>query len=227
MRFGKAYYGVKKIFASEILQLLAAIIMSAATLIGLSSAGSLSSILNSNDASSVLQVGLGTIISLACSAILSLIAIILMLVGLGQAGHDASAFKTGFAFALIQLLLQIASAVLPALNFGGANLPNILQTVNNVLNLIIVLLIIGGIRTLAERLGNYPMQKLGGTTDVILVISIIMSVAASTITLVMQANTVTTSISGILSIVSAILMAVFYIVFLVYLGKAKTMLRNS
>ncbi len=214
MRFPNAYAGVKKVFIAQILSLIAAIIVIPGS--ALATMGSVSVF---GGGGTGMIVG-GLILSLIGALILPLISVIMTIVGLAQASKDEEKFfRTAFIVSIIQLVISIIIGVYSARTAGVVGAPAGLKLISGILNLLLTIFIISGITEQARRLGNDSMFAKGKR---VLILCVILQVISLILNLV-SSNSVMLVLGGI----ALILSIVFYICYLVYLGKAVTMLQNS
>lgn len=220
MTFPNAFEGVKKLFTSEILKLIAAvcgIVAAVASIIALAGveADAVAAGVGGGIAATIFGFG---------AAVLLLIAYILKLVGLKKAGNDEPKFQQAFLLAIFALILSVVSSILSALNVGNGIVDDIVAIFAAVADVVIVVFVIQGIRNLAEKLGQSGMDEAGRKLLIIILVFYILSIVASLVVIIFGSNVATGVIAGILAVVAQILKMVGYIVFLVYLGRAKNML---
>ena len=106
MKFPNAENGVKKLFTAEILQIIAAVALAAAAVMGLVT---LANAANEN-AGATLGFGAGTLVFSIGGAVVSLIAFILTIVGLVKASKDDDGFKTALAFIILAVVATIVGS---------------------------------------------------------------------------------------------------------------------
>ena len=151
MKFVNAYKGVKKLFVVEIIQIAAALVL----LIG-------AIIAAVNVTSGANLVAGGTLISI--SGIALIVAFILTLIGLIQAGRDESHFKTGLWVIIIAIVLGAVSSILrmiPNVPPVVVTIANILDAISSASSLAVLILTLFGISGIASQLGNEEMAQRG------------------------------------------------------------------
>ena len=215
MRFPNAALGVKRIFTAEILSLLAAIlgaltVMGAAFTAGVSRVAIASSG-NVASGASLASLGFTAIFGIA-TLVLTVIAFFMKLFGVNKANADESSFGIAFALILISLVLSIISA------FLTGTIGSVLNILSQILNLIITWAIVNGIRNLAVRLSDSAMEAQGKTVFTLLLCSYGLSIVAKLISLFAPA------FASVLSVVALILQLVYYVLYLIFLSRAKKML---
>ncbi len=220
MTFPNAFQGVKKLFTSEILKLIATL----CALIG-SIAGVLTIAAAVNESNGgVVGGSIATVVLGLGATVLLLIAYILKLIGLKKAGNDEPRFAQAFIIAIFALILAVVSGILGSLNVGNGVVDTIFQILANVAEIIITVFVIQGIQNLAEKLNQHDIAETGSKLQIIIIVFYVLAIIASVLPLIFGANPATATISSIIAIVGAVLNLIAYIVFLVYLSKAKNML---
>lgn len=220
MTFPNAFNGVKKLFTSEILKLIAAVCAIVAAVAGIIALAGV-------EADAVVAGvggGIATVIFGVASAVLLLIAYILKLVGLKKAGNDEPKFQQAFLLAIFALILSVVASILSSLNVGNGVVDDIVSIFAAIADILIVVFVIQGIQNLAEKLNQNGMAETGRKLLIIILVFYILAIIATLVVIIFGANVATGVIAGILAVVAQVLKMVGYIVFLVYLGKAKNML---
>ena len=221
MRFPNAFGGVKKIWIAEILSLIGAAFGLIAAFMAIGTVGMAAAAGEAGTDAAVgaalggaLMGGMGMAALTLVAGIIGIVAIIIELVGLNQAGKDEINFKRGFYAALIGLVVSVVAAALRSNNV----LYTIFSIANTVIQIFILYSVVQGVRTLAEQMGNQEMVARSDTLFKLGVVFYGVSLLASIIGLF------AVTLSAILSIVAAVASIVLYILYLSYLGKAKNML---
>lgn len=224
MKFPNAYQGVKKVFSSEILDIIAAVCIFIAGIAAVVAAAGTQA---EDFGVAALAAGGGLLVAvifLMASVVLTIISEILKLVGLKKAGADETKFNSAFIMAIFVLIITVVSAILSTIN-GGRNIFDDLATgIAGILNIAMMIYVSQGITSLAEQLGNEKIAGTGRTVvtlySVILLIGILVRTASGF--MILDPNLAFAS--GILMIISAILSAVAYVIYVIFLGRAKKML---
>ena len=223
MTFPNGYKGVKKLFTAEILALISSVLLVAA---GIAVLVALAGALTAEGGAA--SVGLiGTSVFSIIAGILVIIAYILKLVGLKQAGKDSYRFHMAFTIAICTLNLAIISGILNAIFGANSVIDDIVQLIQRIANIVVIFMVIMGIQDFADQLHNDKMANRGNTVTWIIAIPYILSAIAGIIPGFFGANGTTGTISGVMLLISGILGIIGSIMYLVYLGQAKKMLKNN
>ena len=223
MRYPLAFGGVKKLFTSEILTLIAAV----CTLVGAVAAVLTLSALQNASEGGVRGGAFVTLLLGVGAAVLLLIAYIMKLIGLKKAAMDEAKFKQAFILAIIALILSAAASILNSLNIGNGIVDNIVRVFAIVADIFITIYVIQGIQNLAFKLDDQEVNATGSKLLIIIVVFYILALIATLIPIFFGANDATAVITGIIEIIGSVLNLIAAIVFIVYLGKAKTMLAEN
>ena len=220
MKFPNAYAGVKKIFTSEVLSIIAAICLLVALILGIVAAGSgANALINESGSAANATLGslIGAVVLIAAFGVLTIIAYILQIVGISKAAKDEPAFKTALIFVIIGAACAVAYAFTKN-NSDAAIVASISSTLQRVSNLGVSVYIIQGIRNLADRLNNGAISAKGGTIFKLILVFYGIIIIANIVAIF------SVTIAAILGIVSAVLDLIVYIIFIGLLSNAKKML---
>ena len=220
MTYPNAYKGVKKLFTSQILSLIATIVFFVVAILRLFSIGAADV-----DESVSLTLALIALIIGAIAGIIAVISYIFQIIGLKQAGNDDRNFYTAFVFAIIALVLTIVATILSSLNVANGFGDEIADVFNRFADIVIVAFVINGIKTLAEKLNQTKMAQKAKSLGIVQIVILALVVIAEVISLF--TGDAASTISAILALIAAILMIIFSIMYLVILGKAKKMLAEN
>jgi len=218
MQFENAYKGVKKIFIAELLSILAAVFVLAAA--------SMSAFVQL-DATHPLMIATGALILVGLG--ISIVSFVLKLVGLHQGGRDESRLKIGFYIVITAIVLTVVSFTLNIVNGATGGILtlaiNLIDTLVDVSKIILIIYILGGIGNLALSLNDEFMANrsrfLINLVAILFVASILLSFVPS---LIGNANEPLRIIFGVMSIVSALMELVAYILCVIHYGRAVKML---
>ena len=214
MRFPNAAAGVKKIFTSEILSLIAGLSSVIAAIGGVVLAAAATSADNSSDAAAAGLAGLGIFAVFGIgAAILLVIAFILKLVGINKAKVDEPAFKTAMIFVLVGIVATLIGGFI-----NNDTVKSIFDIISSVASLCVTLYIIQGIKNLADQLNDGAVSAKSSKIFMLIACIYCIRILASIISLFAP------TVAGILELVGAIVSIVQYIIFLTYLSQAKKML---
>ncbi|MBQ3264602.1 MAG: hypothetical protein IJH07_02370 [Ruminococcus sp.] len=223
MKFPNAAKGVKKIYTAEILALLSSIfLVIAACLFVFGYAAGEAGTANGSDVGLAMAGGsmiLALVFVLAWS-VLALIAFILNIVGIVNASHDETNFKS----ALLFLIVGIVSAILAGV-FANSNgtVSSLLYSLYNLMNVFVTIFVIAGGVKLADRLNRGDVGRKGSNVLKLIIIINVLSLIASLISTFMG-GMVASVAAGVLLIVALVLNIVQYFMYLSFLSKAKKML---
>lgn len=200
MKFPNAYEGVKMLFIAEIFHIIGLIFF------GIGGGFTLSF--------NAFVIGfeggiIGSGVLAGIGAILILIAFIIHLIGLYQAGKDEQKYiKAAFIFVVVGIILSIIAVFVP-----------FLYTFREIICLVVFWLIIAGVMELANTLQDEAVKSLGKTTTIIILITYIIAI----ILLFLRPSVAST----ILVTIAMVLQIIGVIFFLAFLWKAKVMLAKE
>ncbi|MBQ2677601.1 MAG: hypothetical protein IJF96_01650 [Firmicutes bacterium] len=205
MTYMEAYYGVKKVFIAQVLAAITALAGIAAAAIE-ANAGQ-----GDGKAAEVLASFGGILL------ILTIVSYILSLIGLKQAARNEPFFRTAFTISLLGLVCSLGGGVLSAIGYESAQ--SIAEFANQMLQIMIIIYVIYGIISLAGKLKDEKLEQNGKRLvmliTVLLFISIIISLMAD-----MFSKKAGEMVVGAVGIVSALLLFVSYVLYLILLGRA-------
>lgn len=234
MKFPNAAKGIKKIFSAEILHLIGAILMIIAAsfaVVGLSTAAiDVNSLPNTQNiselftgangtaAATLIMIGIGLV---GIAFILYFIAFILNLVGYINARHDGNEFMTALVFLLISIVFSAVYGFTIYNSIGGVmySLATLCQTIATIF-------VIAGVVKLADRLNRGDVGSMGSNILKLLITIEVIAFVVSLITTFMG-GAVASVTAAILLLVAFILSFIKYIMYLIFLAKAKQMLAEG
>ena len=217
MKYQNAFNGLKRIYNSEILSLIAAAL------------GAVASSFGGQAYQEISGEGLtpgtvaGIMIPLMAAGIIAIVAAVMELLGLKDAAEDDEYFKTGYTYALIGLVVSIAVSVLQYMKIGGGLLDDFGKLVSSFVQIAVTFYVISGIKNLAEKLGDAEMAGRGKKVFNIYAVTVILASVVTLLTTVLSGN-LQTVIAGILGVVTLVLTVVGYVLYLRYLRSAREML---
>lgn len=215
MKFTNAFEGVKKIFAAEILALIASVcgtIALALPVVALVAAANQSGGGTAASLGGLVVVGIATVV-------LSIIAFIFKLIGVNKASKDEPSFK----IALYLILAGIAVSVAGGIFNSNATASSIFSALGEVVNLGVTIFIIQGIKNLAAKLGDEKMVKKGDTIFKYIIAIYVLVIIAQIVAMILQ-NSAALVVALVIIVITGILEIIQYILYLIYLSKAKKML---
>ena len=214
MTFPNAYNGVKKIFTSQILVLIGAILIGVAAVMGGATA------VSTTNGTMNIDVAVGTTAGAAgvalVGSVLIIVGYIINLVGLHQAGKDEKRyFKPAFIIAIVTLILAIVAGLFS----DNATLQSVVSLISRVAEMFVIIFTIAGIGELANKLNRPQIASFGNKVLILILVAQILAVIAN---MIGSGN----AAAG-MSIAGSILAIVSYIAFLVYLSRGKNMLQSA
>ena len=215
MRFTNAYSGVSKIRTAQILSIIVATIGLLVTI--MSATLDVNSIGDNPSGSIMALVGAIAILGLAM-AVLSIIALIMTIGGINRASKDEPIFKT----ALAAVIVNIVAAAVGAAIQDDPTVSHLISVVNSVAQMLAAYFVVRGIMNLADQLSDEDMVADGKRTLTLILVTFAAGVAFSIIGNFF--SNATAPAASVLLIAAAVLLIAQYVVYLVYLGKAKRML---
>ena len=215
MNFPNAYKGVKKIFTAEIFAIVSLVLLLICP---------------------ILAVVLTKMTSDTGTAVVALVSLIVLFAGLGLAVASFVVNLTGivqakkdegrFYYALVFVIIPIIASIFVAIFSQNTYVQNIANTINNVCEVMVMIYIIGGIRNLAEKLGDGKMVSSGNfALRVIITIYVLLLIARVT-AIVFCFIPVMVVAAGIISIIAGVLDVFVHIYYFFYLGRAVKMLKQ-
>ena len=229
MKFPNAYEGVKKIFTSTILSIIGGFCMVCVAIAAIIALVAAAATVGGEAGAEGTAIGVGAaaVILLLASGVLGIISTILLLVGLKRAGKDEENFNSGFVCAIFVLVFTVVSTALSSINGGNNFYDDIAIVIANILRIATMMYVTRGISSLAEQLDNQKMVNTGSKLylafSAVLIVATILQLISS---IVAYNNVVATAASALL-IASGITSIVAYIVYVIYLGRAKKMLKEA
>lgn len=232
MTYPNAYAGVKRILSARILYLIAAILLIGGAVFFMvsnkmiTSEGVNTAVLDElmNDPSKAVEVVGPVSIPVLLGLALFVVAFIMELVGLGKAGKDEGAFRTGLWVAIIGL---VACIVLGVVN---STENTILTAVSNIvaqlIGIIVAFCIVKGIMNLAVKLNKADMLPTGKVINVFLAIWLIVAIITIVLPLVVPGEQME-QIAQYISLVGDLAGIIAFFMILAYLGRAKKMLAEN
>ena len=222
MKFPNAYQGIKKVFSAEILSLIGSACMIIFAVFGIVAIAGVST--SADEA--VVAGGVGAVVFGLAGGVLSLIGLIFLLIGTKRASADEQAFGQAFVYIIFSLILTVASAIISTIRPAGI-WDDLSTTIANICALFATIYIINGVQKLARKLDRPDMVTQGNTYMIMLTIVYVIQIITRVIPVFFGSNAATSNVAGILSLAAEIFSLIVYIVYLVFLGKAKKMLKEN
>lgn len=223
MRFPNAAKGIKKIFAAEILSLIATVAFSIATVFGI-----MISYANKEGGEVALGVSsVGLLIFLLGAIVLTVLAMIFKLIGVVQSSKDEPSFKMVLYFVVFGLIVNAILAVFTIFFQDNPFLYSLINSISSVISFINLLLIILGVGSLGAQLGNQEVVLRSGSQFKIILWIGIISLLARLFAAFAPVSYFAQWVMLSFAFIATFLSIVQYILYLVLLGKAKKMLAES
>ena len=215
MNFPNAHKGVKKIFTAEIIAIFAAILLlcGAVTTLVLSKMESIPE---------ATVPAVAALLTLLCGLGLAAASFILNLVGILQAKKDENNFYYAFVFVIIPIITSVFAAIFSKNSY----VQSISDGVRNICEVIVMIMIIGGIRELANKLGRQDMVNSANRAYRIITAVYVLLIIARVIEVVFDFLPMMVTAAGILSIIAGVLNIVAHVYYFVFLGRGVKMLRQ-
>lgn len=223
MKFPNAAKGMKKIYTSEILKLIATIFLIAAVImIVIAVAGG-----RVGDSIGSALAGGGLIGAGVCVLVwivLVIVGSILKLVGIINASRDEESFKSALIFWIISVAAMIVSSILIANNANMAG--NLLNTFAELVEVFITIFVIAGGVKLADRLNRGDISTKGSNVLKLIILVNVLSLIAQLVSTFMG-GIVVSAVAGVIFLAALLLEVIQYFMYLSFLSKAKKMLIKS
>ena len=218
MKFPNVAKGIKKLYLGEILTLLGVIIGVGLMILLVANGFSLGeSGAAFAEKAEATGMAIPFVIYFVGTLILFLVGYILCLAGITQASHDEESFKRALWAALLGVAVVLLSAVLQQNN---AAVSKWLEVASTVCSMTVTLLVLDGIKNVADKLGNKEMSALSRNCSRIVLYPFILSLLAEVIVAVLSLND---STSNLFKIAIWLMDIVAYLLYLRVLAKAKVM----
>ncbi len=219
MTFPNAYFGVKKIFTAEILNLIGTVALAVA---GIASAFLMAGLVSGSGAAAI-GGGIAFVIFSIGAAVLGIVGLIFMIIGLRLAGMDDENFKTGLILAIISLALKVVTGILSSL-IGTTIYDDLSNAIAEILMIGVTLFVVKGISHLSAKLGEVDMEEKGRKLYILYAIIMCASVVLRFIGSIISTKSIVATGAAILAIAAGVASIVAYIIYLKYLSQAKKML---
>lgn len=209
--YGNAKRGITLIYMGQLLSIAAAIIMSI-------SVGMIA--IKGGDTPTVEDVSSTSMILMVVGLLCALAAFLLKFFGVTKASSDEGNFKKALTFLIIGL---VASIIQGAVDGRIDWLSDLGAVAKGICDLAVTVLIIRGVATIAENIGNDPVRELGNRTLKMIVLIYLLVIAMGVIMLLLNGDGMAI-VEGILAIGTMIISIIAYIMFLKLLSQGRKML---
>lgn len=209
--FKNAYEGIKKIYISELLMLIASIVTFVGAIVTLTS-------ITSFGASTTNLTILGVIVIVF--AIVSLIAFILNIVGLAKARKDESNFNTAYVLTFAGIIASVLSSIFR----NNKDLSDIFSIAIDLIWLLVTCLIIVAIVNIAKQV-NDPAVAAKGNNLLKLIVGVqVLAIVIKVVSIICAIVKIGQTIPAVLSIIAGVLTVVYHLIYISLLSKANKML---
>ena len=216
-RFAKGYEGMKTLRIAGILDIVGTAIAALIVLVSVIQMGGFGGKddISSQQVAEAMGGGSIFIILGFGSMILAIVAYIMQIVGVNEAKTDDEGFDNALIFIVAGMIVSVVGA------FFKGWVGSVLSLTVKVLNVIVIVCMINGVRGLAQKSGNEKVDNNGKTVcTVVIVLSVIAILLGFVNVFVPSIELLLTLISGCMSITKTI-------VFVVYLCKGIKMLEEN
>ena len=214
MNFPNAANGVKKIFASEVMILFAAIFSLITALMTFTAFVAASN----NSVMGGIAAGSGVAIFGFASLILFVAGYITNFIGIKKASADEEDFKN----ANYALVIGLVAVIISVLLSENKMLSSACDIINNVAQLFVTVYVIQGIRNIAVKIGDSEVDSKGGDIFKVILCIYTLIFLSKAISIFFPTSTGTV-LSVVLVIMAGFLSIVQYVLYLSYLSRAKKM----
>ncbi len=219
MKFPNAYRGVKKIRLGQLFALIAAL---AAIAMVVFVAAKID--VNTEELG---EDALGPIaILLLLSGIFAIIGMIITLVGIVNAMKDESAFRGALIFVILGLIVSAANSFYFGSNEKYEDITKYIDTGVKLLTLIASMCVVKGCMNLAQKLDRPDMVQKGRAAMTAIVIIYLIAIGCDLVRVLVAPEKLGDTILSVVEIAASVLMLIYLIVYIAYLGKAKKMLKE-
>lgn len=221
MGFSNAQKGISKIYHSEILSIVAAIlgVIDVIMLVILEKAGS--------DTSKLVFLGISVAVISIAVLLLLIIAFALNIIGLVNAGKDEKSFKLAIIFLVIGICSSFASNFFKELvPDNGALFSNIANSCESFFELLVSIFTIKGVMNVANKLGANDVEEMGSGTLKLMLVMYILIFILNILSVVFTLPSMAEQMAGVVPVillVIAVFSLITYIIYIRMLGKAKRM----
>lgn len=218
MSFPNAHDGVKKIYKSQILELIGLALAIPAGILSIVAAA----------AAMKENVGLASGLAVAlllcgiAAAVVCVIALVFYIIGIIRAKAD----EPMFGRALICVIVSLVCSVLTAIFTQNAMLKHIMELVQSLAELCAMIFIIGGIQLLAKKLERPDIDALCRRMLYILIAVQLSALVVNILAVIFARNPVMLTVSARIALVPLVLSIVSVIVYLVLLKRTVMMLED-
>ena len=216
MKFPNAYVGVKKIYVSALISIIASIMVIFAAILAL--------IAPTNEG----VLGFVGLLSLIGGLAL-IVAFIIQIVGLNNAAKDEIQIKWALYAVAAAIIISILSSLFANFkNEAMIEISNYLKVLVNAVNVVSTYYVLKGIASLSDKLGDKEMNLQGESLATLVIILYVVSVVLGLFSTIFGATSIAwlAVLLSIISIIAAIINLVVGILTFIYYKKAVLMLEK-
>ncbi len=216
-KFGKAYEGLKTLKIAGILDIVGTSIAALIVLVSVIQMGGFGSKddISSQQVAEAMGGGSIFIILGFGSMILAIVAYIMQIAGVNEAKTDDEEFDNALIFIVAGIIVSVVSA------FFKGWVGSVLSLAVKVLGVIVMICIINGVRSLAQKSGNTKIDNNGKTVCTVVIVLAVVAILSG------FANVFFPSIELLLTLITGCLNIAKTVVFVVYLCKGIKMLEEN
>ena len=218
MKFPHAAKGIRRIYAAEVLMLLAAGLMILALTFGVANGMKFGT--SEAQIAEAANVPMAFTVLALISSLLLLVAFVMNLIGVIDASKDDQGFKNAPWTTLVGIALSLAASVFSSTFATGSTASNWMNLVSSAISLATTFFILSGIISLAEKLGDASTSGTAEKAQKLLIITYVVSMVLELLVILLKSPTLMIIVTILVYVVDIIT----YIIYLRALIKAKFML---
>ena len=215
MNFPNAHKGVKKIFTAEIFAIIAVVLLLCGAVFALS-------LIKLTAESDIAVAAVTALVTLLGGLGFGIASFVINLVGILQAKKDEHNFYYAFVFVIIPIITSVFAAIFSQNTY----VQSIADGVRNICEVAVMVFIIGGVRELANKLGNAKMTDSSNLALRIITAVYGILILARVIEIVFDFLPVMVTAAGILSVIAGVVNIVAHVYYFFFLGRAVKMLKQ-
>lgn len=221
MKFPHAAKGISKIFTAEIISIFAFVFLGVTAVLAVLTRA------KSIDKGTVDVLAISVIIFGIIAGIMFLVSLILNVVGYLQTAKDEEGFRRAVVCAIFSFIFLFVYSLLSGQAGFGGWLATVSNIISQVLSLCVTIFTIGGLIDLSAKCHDTDMVERGATILRVLIFLYIISFIIAFITRCFIETSFSAAVVSFLTGFATILSVILYFLQLIYLAKAKKMLREN
>ena len=224
MTFPNAHKGISKVFVAQLLSLIGSV----CGLIGIGATAMIAVSALSDSAGGAVTYSVVAGVFFVAAAIVPLVGFILNLVGLYQAGKDEENIRSAFIISIFVLIVEVVSIILGAIFKNPYTISgNVSEMLSNICQVIVMVLVITGVSNLAAALGRTDMDDRARLILTLVIVMYGLSIISRLILIIFRQGTAVDTISTIFSVAAYVFEIITYIMYLVFLGRGRSILASK